>query len=320
MIGPSLNNRALPTVNSSTSVRRRKWRETKDSMAKIGVATGGMSVIFAIVLIFFYLLYVVMPLFHGAEIETVAEFQLENNAVTHLTLNEYNDVALSLNKQGQIRFFSAENGQTILEPQLPLSSARVSSFAAGASSTGVFAYGFADGQILVFKQAYEISYLNDIRKITPRIEFPIGEQTIQLDVNAQPLNLLSVQSNVERTTIAAVTDDKHLVIYSLIREESFLDENEYKIEKLRSEIDLTSTAQAKHLAIDIDQDELYLIDVDGFISYYDIQDVANPKLVQKVRVVPQNVEVTSLAFLAGGISILLGRSDGQIDQCVPDPG
>jgi len=317
MVEHSLKNSVLPPANSPISIRRRKWRETKDRLAKMGVAVGGMGVIFAIVLIFFYLLYVVVPLFYGAELDTVAEFQLDNNTATHLTLNEYNDVALSLDEQGQARFFSAENGQTLLTPQLPMSAARVTSFAAGASSTGVFAYGFADGQALVFKQAYKISYPNDLRHITPRIEFPIGEETIQIDNNGQTLKLISAQSNSEQTTIAAVTNDQRLVISSLVREESFLDEDEFTIEQLRSEIDLAETAQAQHLAIDIDQRELYLIDAGGFISYYDIQEITRPRLVQKVKAVPHGVEVTSLAFLTGGISILVGRSDGQIDQWFP---
>jgi phosphate transport system permease protein len=39
--------------------------------------------------------------------------------------------------------------------------------------------------------------------------------------------------------------------------------------------------------------------------------------VQKVKAVPTGVSVTTLEFLTGGISILVGRSDGQIDQWFP---
>jgi len=317
MVEHALKNSVLPPANSPIAIRRRKWREAKDRMAKHGVAAGGMAVIFAIVLIFFYLLYVVVPLFYGAELETTAEFTQQKNTAAHVTLNEYNDVALSLDMQGQARFFSAKSGETMLTPLLPLSTAAISSFGKGDPSTGVFAYGFADGHVLVFKQAYKISYPNDLRTITPRIEFPIGEETLLLDSAGQALDFLSVQSNSEQTTVAAVTADKRLLITSLIREESFMDEDEFTIEQLHSELSLPALAETTHLVIDIDQRELYLADNEGNISFYDIQDITAPRLVQKIKAVPSGVNITTIEFLTGGISILVGRSDGHIDQWFP---
>ncbi|MDC9725854.1 MAG: phosphate ABC transporter permease, partial [Gammaproteobacteria bacterium] len=230
MVEHSLKNSVLPASDSPLAIRRRKWRGTKDSLAKYSVAVGGLGVIFAIVLIFFYLLYVVVPLFYGAEIETTAEFNSADNTATHLTLNEYNDVALSLDMQGQARFFAAKSGETMLTPMLPLAESTVSSFAKGDPSTGVFAYGFENGQALVFKQAYKISYPDDIRTITPRIEYPLGESVLTLDNQGQALRFLSAQSNEEQTTLAAVTADKRLVLTGLVREESFMDEDEFTIE------------------------------------------------------------------------------------------
>ncbi|PCJ29399.1 MAG: phosphate ABC transporter permease [Gammaproteobacteria bacterium] len=317
MVEHALKNSVLPAAGSPIAIRRRRWRELKDRMARYGVAAGGMTVIFAIVLIFFYLLYVVLPLFSGADLETEAEFSVEEHSTVHLTLNEYNNVGLSLGKQGQIRFFDTEDGHTLLTPQLPLSDSDVSSFSPGASPTGVFAYGFAGGQALVFKQKYKISYPNDVRTVTPSIEYPLGDAVVQLDPQAQLLELLSVQSNDGQTTLAAVTADKRLVLTSFLREESFMDEDEFTVETLTSEIALTSTSQLTQLAIDIDQRELYLIDDQGVIAYYDISDIANPTLVQRLTIVPEGVQVTTLEFLTGGISILVGRSDGQIDQWFP---
>ncbi|NOQ76417.1 MAG: ABC transporter permease subunit [Methylococcaceae bacterium] len=317
MVEHSLKNSVLPPANSPIAVRRRKWRETKDRIAKVGVAAGGLGVIFAIVLIFFYLLYVVVPLFYGAETETAAEFNSQENTAAHVTLNEYNDVALSLDMQGQARFFAAKSGETMLTPALPLADAAISSFGKGDPSTGVFAYGFSDGQVLVFKQAYKISYPNDVRTITPRIEFPLGETTLALDNKGQALRFLSAQSNEEQTTIAAVTADKRLVLTSLIREEDFMDEDEFTIEQLSAEINLPALVETTHLVVDIDQRELYLADNEGNISFYDIQDISEPRLVQKIKAVPFGVDITTIEFLTGGISILVGRSDGQIDQWFP---
>ena len=51
-----------------------RWRLLKDRSVSLGMGVGGVSVIVAIALIFFYLLYVVVPLFMPADIEQVANF------------------------------------------------------------------------------------------------------------------------------------------------------------------------------------------------------------------------------------------------------
>ena len=61
MVEHSSISSVLPAANSPIAIRRRAWREFKDRAARYGVAFGGLSVIFAIVLIFFYLLHVVLP-------------------------------------------------------------------------------------------------------------------------------------------------------------------------------------------------------------------------------------------------------------------
>ena len=178
----------LPAANSPIAKRRRAWREFKDRTARYGVAMGGVSVIFAIVLIFFYLLYVVMPLFSGAEIETESEYVLAENKAVHIALNEYNDVALTLDMAGNVKFFAADSGETIVVPELPLPAEnQITSFSHGDYTTGVLAYGFDNGQALIFKREYKITYPEDTRKITPLITYPVGEALFNVDEQGRPL-------------------------------------------------------------------------------------------------------------------------------------
>jgi len=308
----------LPAANSPVAIRRRAWREFKDRAARYGVALGGVSVIFAIVLIFFYLLFVVMPLFGGAEIETEAEYRMSDNTVVHVALNEYNDVAFSADSSGYIHFFDAHSGKGISSPVLPFhEDAVVSSFSKGDFSTGVMAYGLNDGQALVFKREYKISYPDDKRQITPLITYPLGETLLNLAAQGEALALLSVQSNDEQTTLVGLTKNNTLTVLGLVREEDFMDEDVFTIEEKRSEVQLPEDENITHMQLDIDQRELYLVDDGGFLTYYDISDISQPRLIQKIKAVPSGVDVTAFEFLAGGISILVGRSDGQIDQWFP---
>ena len=50
-----------------------RWRMLKDHIARHAVGIGGISVIIAIILIFVYLLYVVIPMFEGAEIRNLGD-------------------------------------------------------------------------------------------------------------------------------------------------------------------------------------------------------------------------------------------------------
>lgn len=308
----------LPAANSPIAIRRRAWREFKDRAARYGVAFGGLSVIFAIVLIFFYLLHVVLPLFDGAEMDTFSEYTLKSNKAVHIALNEYNDVALSANMDGLIRFFVADTGHTISTPALPLPlNSNIVSFSHGAPTTGVLAYGFDDGRALIFKREYKISYPDDKRYITPVITYPIGKALLKVDDRGRSLTSLTVQSSEEQTTVVGLTDINTLVLLGLIRQENFMDEDAFTLEEKRAEISLPSDEKITHIQMDIEQRELYLVDDSGFIFFYDISDISEPNLIQKVKAVPTGVNVTALSFLTGGISILVGRSDGQIDQWFP---
>jgi phosphate transport system permease protein len=311
-------NTVLPAPDSATAKRRRAWREVKDKLARYGVGFGGISVIFAIVLIFFYLLYVVLPLFQGADLETKTLYQTEMQQSEFVTLNEYNDVALTVNGDGTARFFAAESGETMLDVEFPIKDKTISSSAAGAAVTGIFGYGFEDGSAFVFNQDFKVTYPQGTqRKIIPRVEYPLGDNAVQIDPKGQPLTLLSLQSYDDQTTFAAVTADSRVVIKSITREASFLDPSEFTLKEESTEITLPAFTAITHIKLDIDQRELYLVDDKGYIHYYDIQKKTAPNLVQKVKGVPTGVSITTLEFLTGGISILVGRSDGQIDQWFP---
>jgi len=57
----------------------------------------------------------------------------------------------------------------------------------------VVAYGLSDGRALVIKPVYDVSYPNDVRVITPRIEYPLGETPFVVDEQERALLHLDVQ-------------------------------------------------------------------------------------------------------------------------------
>ena len=94
--------------------RRERLRLFKDKCFTVTMTIGGFAVILAILLIFFYLLYVVAPLFKGAEITSDGVRQLSRNGVGVLVASdEYAEVGQEISAAGRFRFFELATGRDL---------------------------------------------------------------------------------------------------------------------------------------------------------------------------------------------------------------
>ncbi len=110
--------------NTPALQRKRRIRALKDNLARWYVSIGGLAVLGAICLIFFYLAQVVTPMFQGAEMEARDAQQpawlAEAGEPLLLAMEEQNQVALRLGDDGAVRFFSVPRGELIRTVDLPL--------------------------------------------------------------------------------------------------------------------------------------------------------------------------------------------------------
>ena len=308
----------LPDFNSVQARRHRSWRHIKDITTRYLMATGGISVIIAIVLIAFYLLYVVLPMFRPATMERTATYHLVGepaDQTAYYAMEEQHEIGLRATDSGSLYFFRTKDGTLVDEYRLfKDQDDRISAFSAGDPSQALLAYGTNDGKALFVEHKYKVTYPNDIRLITPYLSYPLGEAPVTIDPDGARIEKITAQSDEEQTTIAALTEDARLIIASFTKQTSFLDD-EVKIDRKESTIPVTN--RITHLLLDVEQRELYLADDKGNISYYDVSDKTSPRLVQRVHAVPEGIDITSLKFLSGGISILVGDSRGWITQWFP---
>ena len=71
-------------ANASTLLsKQNRFRRAKDKLARVGVTAGGIFVLITLMLIFFYLLYVIVPIFSSVSITPQQQFSLAttNNTV-----------------------------------------------------------------------------------------------------------------------------------------------------------------------------------------------------------------------------------------------
>ena len=282
------------------------------------MALGGISVIIAIVLIAFYLFYVVLPMFKPSHIEQVASYPVPGGTsigTSYYAMEEQREIGLRVTADANVVFFKSADGSLIHQQFLAQDApADISAFSAGDPSQRLLAFGLEDGSALLATHEYHVTYPNDVRLILPGIDWPVGKMPIQVDEAGIAISIIASQSDEDQTTIAALTEDQRLLLMNITEEESFLgDEAEISITKSRIPISGAIT----HLLMDVEHRELYIAAEGGLVSYYDISDKAAPELVQRVQVVNAPEQITSLSFLSGGISILVGDSAGNITQWFP---
>ncbi|MGR8947852.1 MAG: phosphate ABC transporter permease [Gammaproteobacteria bacterium] len=293
---------------------------TKNRLFGAVMAVGGVSVIIAILLIFFYLFWVVIPLFTSPHVESSKSYQLSHQGaetpVLYSALEEYAEIALLVHDTGEYAFIDASTGAPVVEDKLtPNTRTDLVAFGKGDPATRAIFAAFADGRISVAKPEYALSYPNDKRQITPSMTYPLGTAALELDHDLGEIVLIAGQYSSEETTIAIYDSNGKLTLVSISVEESLLDD-EVTAEVSFTDIPLYES-RVKHLRLDIDQRELFVVTDNDELLYFDVQNKSKPSLVDRVAPDIGGHTVTALEFLAGGISLLVGDSGGTITQWFP---
>ena len=317
MPDPYPKSKETPSATASVRPYYQRWRFLKDRLACYGIAFGGLAVIVALVLIFLYLVYVVYPLFLSAHAEAVADYPLpeaSQGKTLLLAMEEQNEIGVRFTDQGQAIFFRIKNGETISsEPVGIPADVTITSFAQGQPSKGVVVYGLSDGRALVVKHSYRVTYPGDVRLITPRLEYPLGRQPLVIDESGKALLRMAVQVGEDQSTLIAKTVDRRLLLTRFSREESlFGDESELEVTHVGLGIGDEGT---DFILLDKDQRMLYLASRDGDLRYVDISGGEPGTFREKqVDVLPVGTLISSMVFLNGDLSLLIGDSSGMVAQ------
>lgn len=314
---PGSRSSIIPPITDRVRHRRRAWRMFKDGFARYFVGIGGVGAIVAILLIFFYLIYVVIPLFSGAHMEVAQRFAVPGGSETlHLSMDEQTEIGLRYTRDGHAVFFRTLDGTVIADQAIELpANTRVTSFAAGAPGSEFAMLGLSNGWAIAVKSRYVATFVEGKRTLTPQLEFPLGNAPIVVDLSGQALVHLAAQQEGEHTTLVAATQDNRVLLTSFQRAEAMLGEIG-ELTTTTREVQ-RSTEPITRLLLNPEQRRLYIADRSGQITYVDVHDQSKPRVIHSLSVVERGLQVTSLEFLSGGISLLVGMSDGSITQWFP---
>ncbi|VXC62839.1 ABC transporter permease subunit [Pseudomonas sp. 8O] len=300
--------------NTPALQRKRRLRALKDRLARWYVSIGGLAVLGAITLIFFYLAHVVMPMFQGAEMSPRKAQQpawlAEAQAPLLLAMEEQNQVAMRLDRAGGVQFFNLKNGEAMSRVQLPLAEGvSVASVSQDQPGSRRVALGLSNGQVLVLQHNYKVTYPDNVRTIAPQIDFPYGEQPIALDPQGRPLEHVALNLNSGTLMLAGSTGSElHLI--ALSREENLFT-GEVSLGEDR--INLPQIADPiQELILDPRQLWLYVINGESTADVFDLRKRSLNGRYELLK--DASNRITSATSLLGGISIMLGDAKGGIQQ------
>ena len=315
-----------PGIDFNTPALRnyRSIRFLKDRLARWGVAAGGLGVIVAILLIFFYLLYEVAPLFKSAEIKEIHSYhtppsslssdkeQAEISPPLFLSVEEQAEIAFRAYPDGRLEFSATTSGEFISQKILPVpDGVKITRLVQDSEGSPLMAAGLSNGQVILFEQDYRTSWPENRRVITPVVNYPYGNEPLDLFTNPDIIEQLAVADSDNKLLIAASVGGE-LDMAAYLKETNFLTE-EVSLEQLELKLPRVE-GEISQMLIDPDQRWLYVATKPDQLTLINVADIESPYRHSRVDLTEGQETVTELQFLLGGISLLAGDSNGTISQ------
>ncbi|MEP1471782.1 MAG: ABC transporter permease subunit [Halieaceae bacterium] len=304
----------MSSFNEHIPVWMPGWRRFKDRLATFSISIGGSGVLVTILLIFFYLLYEVLPLFGSAQLHSDEAVPWQSVSVpAYLAVEEQGEVGLSLQSDGSGRFFSLADGVTIEALDLVTDGPVVTAIGDESSADRLVALGLADGSVRLLRHEYRITYPDGGRLITPRIEWQY--QSADLQLGAGEIVDVVVRDGEESLLLAALFADGRPRITRFEKEEDFLSgETTLEKEVLRLP---ENALRPEKLLIGSSQRWLYLVSATGQFEVYDLAkagDDGSLSLVDSGELFGSAAGLTTADLLLGGISLLSASDQGELVQ------
>lgn len=299
----------------SLTLPRSRHRRIKDQLARVGVTAGGILVLVALLLIFFYLLYVVMPIFEPASIQSLSKLDRPESGQTALLgVDDKNHIGYRFTRSGELDFFALDEatgvpiGQRIVHQQVANQPVAVARNALGKP---VLAYGYADGSVSLLHPDFNVSYPDGRMQITPGVKYPLGETPLLLDAKHRPIEQLALAVTSARVLLAATVSQGDIILLAL----------DAKTDRVTGAVSWSSAryplpvlpGQPDQILLTPNQHSL-LVRTGNLLSIFDIRDLAHIRLRSAIPVNASDANVTTLTLLSGASSVLVGNDNGVISQ------
>lgn len=321
--------------------RTRARVHVADAVANFVITVGGLGVVAAVLGICVYLVIVAGRLVApGSMGPSNARTHAVPADVAGVALDEHSGGAVTVGRDGIARLHRLSGGEAVAERQLAPPGLTVSAFSL-AERGGVAAVGLSDGRValgtigpatrvLVAAEAEEVA-----AALQPGDELARDGEIVQRAVSGQARAIgLSVEL-AEPVGIEAGQGSVALVDYRAGARSEFVagvrEDGSGFFNQVRKTVPLgggparvrlrtfawpiepeTGRGLADRLVLAGDGAWALLIWNDGFAQRYVTTDPSNIRIVERLRLVPQGRRITALSRLIGGMTVVVGDSEGDV--------
>lgn len=306
-----------PQLRGVQATVRLRFRKLLDNWAKRVVTGSGFAIIASILAILIFIVIEVWPLFESAKVKegnrfSVAKiFQTSSGRAPEVVtggVDENQEIGYLISKTGVVQFFSLQDGSELERFQLDeMSKGSITSVWRSILGTSL-AFGTSQGRLIMADVAFNPSFYEGKRSYRPSVSV---KYAATLDSLKTPLSTITLYGDPnDNLTVAAITRDHRVLVYSRKTEESFL--GEAQVDSAFFEVRRIWTGRPTTIVLDGSGQNLYLGSDDGKIYHYTVSD-AGPHFVSSARVTEQSDQsITSMAFLIGLRTLVIGDSQGKI--------
>lgn len=335
-----------PDPNSPRTKRARKTRTTRPSvkrvetLARLVVTLGGGATILAVATICLFLVWVVVPMFRGAELAAsgeVHEHALSAARPVHTGVDEYRQLSWTVFSDGALEVHALAHGQ-LLERSLLFDGVAPTCSAYNVED-GSLAFGFADGRALLGRVVFATAFAGE-SEVTPELrQLSSGESRVdgaglvertpegqlrrtQLELQfdaplelGTPLVAIDATSLTNGVAVCALTSEGQLTL-NAGRKTTNLLTGEETLQLTRCVLPYRpAPSGAAPLAVKLTAggDNVLAIWRDGRCVRYDARDFEAPTEAEVLDLVPeQDATVTALDFVIGKRTLIVGDSLGRV--------
>ncbi|MGQ0554171.1 MAG: ABC transporter permease subunit [Planctomycetota bacterium] len=345
----------MPASEQQPITGRRRQRKTSravvigERVARSLITVGGIGTIVAVITIFGFLLWVVLPLFTGAEAEALpptprAPVEASAAVPWHVGVDEYQCLAWALQPDGTLSCFRLDDGSELLRRKL-FGEQTPTAFHATLRDAYV-AFGFADGTVRLGNISFATRFLG-AQELTPEIQalaqgarlpwgegllerlpddrFRLQELSVSLDEpvaggTASPVLLLTHARGDAQTLLTVLKADGTLT-RSEVRRRTNLLTGAVTTKLLETVLPFEPALgrpAPRFLAQSERGDSIVLAWEDGLAQRFDVRDSSAPYLAETLQLLPEpDSRLLALQPLIGSTTLVAGDDQGRVSAWFP---
>jgi phosphate transport system permease protein len=293
-----------------------------DRISRRLVVLGGIIIIASLLAILFDIAGEVYPLFkkptatllgrHAAGGEGSRPAAGEASGV-----DEYREIAYTLTANGRLQFTALKSGTAPAAVPVPgLEGARITAVAPFGKSQ--YALGTSDGRLIPLEMTFDVAFKDGKRSVAPAPVF--GDPSVVDEEKKRPvLRLAAAATNAGPVTIAQV-GPAELLVQTVVEKRALIGPS--RKEAAVQTLGVDAQGEITAVALDGRGEDLFLGTSRGQLIHYDLRDRENPKRGEALSATSGGTPVTTLGFLIGDRTLVVGDGAGGVGtwQMVPPPG